>query len=77
MHEGELQKRSLGHQFFCFRLVGLGQPGQLDHDLVVTHRPDVGLRDTDGVHAPAQHLHGLSDSAGGVLQLVRVHRHEE
>ena len=79
MHEGELQEGSLGHQFFGFRLVGLGQAGQLDHDLVGPQRADVRLGDTDGVHAPAQHLHGLGEGAtgGSVLQLVGVHRHEE
>ena len=40
------------------------------------------LRDTDGVHAPAQHFHGLGESASNLLhlvrvQLARVHRHEE
>ena len=79
VHQGELQERRLGHQFFGFRLVGLGQAGQLDHDFIVAHRPDFRLCHADGVHPPAQHLHGLGEGALLLQRVggVQLHFHEE
>ena len=77
MNEAKLKERGLCDQLSGLGLIGRRKAGQLDHDLILTHRPYVRLDHAAKliVHTASQHFHRLGQGTLLLDPIGGVHLH--